>query len=154
MRGNSIAASPFWLVAVASAAIALWTLLWIVANAETGNGAAWITLAVLTSITALSSLAALGCRVRTTKAQLTDLVAWIPVHRCARTEILNDHVRKGPWRVFVVETNDHTEWVMLGIGPTQFPGNRLPETRERDNLAIATMTGTSEARQSREPADG
>lgn len=149
LRGNSIAASPFWLLTVASAAVALWTLLWIVANAETDNSAAWVTLAVLAAIAALNSLAAMGCRVRIARGRLTDLVAWIPVHRCARTEILSVHIRKGPWRVYVVEMNDHTEWVMLGIGPTQFPGNRLPEARIRDNQTIAVMTKPPTTRHSR-----
>jgi hypothetical protein len=120
-------------------AFSLWSFLWIVDTSSTAvTSWLWVILPLIGA--ALSSVAAMGCRVRMREDRLEDLVAWRRVAAYAIPEVERIEVRRGAWRFFVVIT-PATQRPLLGLGPSQFPGTLLPESRERDQLTIATLRG-------------
>lgn len=140
MRGNSVVAGPFWLIAITCTAVALVLLIRSFSLPRTTGGiAGWAPFAIALTIAFLTAAGALGCRISKQGSELIDRVAWLPLNRTNCDDLLTVRVRKGIWRVFEVEQADHRRRVVLGIGPAQFPANLMPESKERDLSTISWL---------------
>ena len=72
-----------------------------------------------------------GCFVEVVGSEVRDVVAWRTVRRLPQSTIAAARVRRGVWRLYVLELVDGTVVKLAGSSPQQFPAWLLPDAAER-----------------------
>jgi hypothetical protein len=141
LRGTTIVAAPLFVVALIALTLAVATLLW---GAWEGHdrGAAWWATLLVSGAVGVGALACVrGCFIEVDDRTVRDVVAWVPVHRFERARIATARVRRGAWRVYVVELDDGKVLTLLGASPLQWPTRLLPGAMERDRDDLDLLMG-------------
>jgi len=141
LRGTTIVAAPLALVGVIALTLAVATVIWGAWEGHDRTAAFWSTLIVTTAVGAAALWAVRGCFIEVDGDDVRDVVAWITVRRIERRRISTARVRKGAWRVYVVELDDGQRITLLGASPQQWPARLLPDAMADDLADIDVLMG-------------
>lgn len=119
-------------IALMSASMTVWLVLWAFANEGPLGAAFWLPLVISALVAAVSFTLARGCYVEVRPRTIRDVVFWIPVSSLDRGSIETVRIRPGIWRVFEVTMDDGRSRVLLGASPHQFPSRLLESARSED----------------------
>ena len=137
LRGTSVLAAPLVIVAVIGLSLALASLLWAIVG-EHGAQAAVVASVALPGLVGVAALAAIrGCFVELGPGadgatQVRDVATWITVRRIPQAQIRTARVRRGLWRLYVLELDDGTLVKLVGASPQQFPAHLMPDAARMD----------------------
>ena len=153
LRGTSVLAAPLVLFAVIALSFALASLLWAVGSSQTGAGAV-ASVVIPTLLGAIALAAVRGCFVdvihsseRTEEhaseriGEVRDVVAWRTLRRVPQGSIVAARVRRGMWRLYVLELDDGTLVKLVGASPQQFPAHLLPDAATLDLEDLDVLMG-------------
>ncbi|RTL06936.1 MAG: hypothetical protein EKK62_12065 [Acidimicrobiia bacterium] len=76
---------------------------------------------------------------------MRDVVAWRTVRRVPAETIAAARVRRGVWRLYVLELDDGTTVKLAGASPQQFPAWLLPDATQRDLEDLDVLLGAPSA---------
>ena len=141
LRGTTIVAAPLAVVGVIALTLAVATAVWGAWEGHERGAAWWATLVVSGAVGAAALAAVRGCFIEVDDRTVRDVVAWVTVHRFERARIATARVRRGAWRVYVVELDDGRLLTLLGASPLQWPTRLLPGALERDQADLDVLMG-------------
>lgn len=155
LRGTSVLAAPLVLFSVIALSFALASLLWAVGSSQSGPGA--VASVVVPTVLGAAALAAIrGCFVDvapSTEApaesaaegvhagEVRDVVAWRTLRRVPQRSIVAARVRRGVWRLYVLELDDGSLVKLVGASPQQFPAHLLADAARLDMDDLDTLMG-------------
>jgi hypothetical protein len=134
-------AAPLAVVGLIALSLTVATVLWGVWNARDLSPAFWATLVTSAVIGAASFASIHGCFVEIDDDRVRDVVGWFTVRRLDRRHIRTARVRRGIWRLYVVELDDDRVITLVGASPMQFPARLLPDAMGRDVSDLDLILG-------------
>lgn len=161
LRGTSVLAAPLVIVAIMALTVSVASLVWVAFRCDGATPAevAWIVLPASVGFAALAAIR--GCFVEispnpasgdaeggeradgegSADGIVRDVVGWITVRRLPRGSIETARVRRGVWRLYVIETVTGDVIKLVGSSPLQFPSTLLSDAREHDLADLDLLLG-------------
>lgn len=146
LRGTSVLAAPLVLVAVIGLSLAVASLIWAVAGDHGPQPAVVASVLVPGLVGAVALLAIRGCFVElgpgpdgTTRVR--DVAMWRTIRTIPQDSIISARVRRGVWRLYVLELDDGTLVKLVGASPQQFPAHLLPDAARQDMGDLEELMG-------------
>ncbi len=151
LRGTSVLAAPLVLVAVIGLSLAVASLIWAVAGDHGAEPAVLASVLVPGLVGAAALLAIRGCFVEvgpgpdgTTRVR--DVAVWRTVRTVPQERIHAARVRRGIWRLYVLELDDGSLVKLVGASPQQFPAHLLPDAARSDMDDLDELMGDDAVR--------
>jgi hypothetical protein len=147
LRGTSVLALPLFVVAIMGLSLAVASAIWVAAADGDVGGAGYASILVpgLVGVAALAVIRGCSVEIRPgpegTGAEIVDVVAWVPVRRVPRSDVVTARVRRGAWRLYVLELSSGDAVKLVGASPQQFPANLLPDARRLDLEDLDELLG-------------
>ena len=138
-------ALPLFVVAVIGLSLALASTLWAFGADQPVGVAAVTAIAVPAAIGVAALVAVRGCFVDVDASVVRDVVAWRTMRRVPTETIAAARVRRGVWRLYVLELDDGTTVKLAGASPQQFPAWLLPDATQRDLVDLDVLLGAPSA---------
>lgn len=145
LHGTSVLAAPLLVVAVMTFSLAVASTIWAAfGDRDIGSGVV-AAIVVPAAIGALALLTMRGCFVEVdgVDAGVRDVAGWVTVRRIDQASITAAHVRRGVWRLYVLDLSDGSSVKLVGASPQQFPARLAPDAARLDRDDLDVLLGTA-----------
>lgn len=161
LRGTSVLAAPLVLFAIIVFSLGVASLLWAISAAQADDLGVVATVVIPMLLGVAALVAIRGCFVEVDPSApcdpserdtarrdvvvrdvvVRDVVAWRTLRRVPQGSIVSARVRRGVWRLYVLELDDGTLIKLVGASPQQFPAHLLPDAATLDLEDLDTLMG-------------
>lgn len=144
-------AAPLAVVAVMALTVSVAAFVWVAFRDAGASPSEVATIVVPALVGVAAFLAIRGCFVEVSERGaapdgmvVRDVVAWVTVRRVPQDSILTARVRRGPWRLYVLETDRDEVVKLIGASPLQFPSTLLSDARDHDLADLDLLLGSTD----------
>ncbi len=145
LRGTSVLAAPLLVIAVMGLSLAVASTIWVAFGDRAVDAGVAAAVVVPAAVGIVALLAVRGCFVEVggPDGAVRDVAGWITVRRVDQVSITAAHVRRGVWRLYVLDLVDGSTVKLVGASPQQFPARLLPDARRLDIEDLDALLGAA-----------
>lgn len=145
LRGTSVLAAPLLIVAVMGLSLSVASVIWAAFGEGPLDAGVAVSIVVPGSVGLAAIVAVRGCFVEVDGAEgtVSDVAGWITLRRIDQGSISAAHVRRGVWRLYVLDLEDGSTVKLVGASPQQFPAHLLPDAQGHDEEDLDVLLGAA-----------
>lgn len=129
------------MVAVIGFSLAVASASWVAYRGTAPDAAALVSIALPALLGVGALVGVRGCYVEVADGVVRDVAVWFTLRRVEQATVTTARVRRGPWRLYVLELVDGEAVKLVGASPLQFPTRLVADARTHDMEDLDVLLG-------------